>query len=198
MKKAILGAMVIMASAALSFGAYAEEGIGSTVDNPVVFNYAEDIDESVYDGMWVDTGLGFDVYLPDDWDVSEVTEEMVDAGVVFVAGEDEETGGANMVITLTELPEEAAGYDVEQLGVELAQNNTTALYADLSGLPAVIFENDETEISGFAMLTENGYLITGVISAAEGMYEEYGPYFMNMTASISPSEDEAMTEMETE
>lgn len=192
MKKALCVAMALMMTASMSTAAFAEDA-GSSVDNPIQFDY-HDIDETVYDGVWYATGLGFDVYLPDTWTQAELTDEMTEAGVAFMAG-DEETG-ANMVISVGELPEEAKDYDLEQLGVELAASNTTALYADLSGIPAVIFENDDTEISGFSMLTETGYLISGVMSAPRDVsYDDYGPFFYNMTLSISPSE-QAETETE--
>ena len=191
MKKTLGMALAVLMASSLTVAAYAGEDAGSTADNPVEFSY-EDIDTSVYDGAWFDTGLGFDVYLPEDWEESELTDEMTQAGVAFVAGEDEETGGANMIITCSELPDVAAGYTLEQLGQELAAANTTALFADLNGIPAVIFENDETGISGYAFLTENGYIVAGVISPSPEIgYEDYGPYFQNMIMSVSPSEEDA-------
>ncbi len=189
---AALMAMTVFAAPA-AFADETEAGVGSTSDNPIVFDY-HDIDETVYEGQWWDTGLGFDMYLPADWVDADLTEEMVEAGVVHIYGED--GGGANCTIVYTELPAEVADtYDIDQLGTELAASNTTAMFADLSGIPAVIFENDETCISGFSMLTEDGYMIQGVISApSDDQYEEYGPVFGNITMSISPTETEAETE----
>lgn len=190
-------AVMVVATIAVPavFANQTDEAAGSTVDNPIVFDY-QDIDESIYEGKWFDTELGFEVYLPADWEESEVTDEMAEAGLVFIAGENEETGGANLVITYTEVPEEVKeSYDLEQLGLELAETNTTAMYADLNGIPAVIFENDETQVNGFAFLTSNGFVISGVISASPEIgYEEYGPYIMNMTMSISPTESDTEAE----
>ena len=165
---------------------YAEESsAGSTPDNPVVMDF-DDIDTSVYEGEWRYTDLGFDVYLPADWVEAELTDEMEAAGVVHLYGED--GGGANIVFTRAEVP---ADYDYEQLGSELAASNTVAMYMDLSGILAVVFENEETKVSGFCTLTDDNYLITGVISApTDDQYEEYSPYFQNIITSISPSEEE--------
>jgi hypothetical protein len=197
MKKRIAIMTAVMMAALAAPAVFAEEteaGIGTTSDNPIVFDY-NDVDASVYEGQWWDTGLGFDMYLPADWIDADLTEEMVESGLVHIYGED--GGGANCTIICTALPEEVADtYDIDQLGAELAESNTTALFADLSGIPAVVFENDETCISGFSMLTDDGYLIQGVISApSDDEYEEYGPVFMNITTSISPTvSEEASTE----
>lgn len=201
MKKRIAGvtaAMMVVAAIAAPavFAEETEAGLGlvNTSDEPVVFDY-HDVDDSVFEGQWWDTGLGFDMCLPADWIDNDLTEEMTEAGVVHIYGE--EGGGANCTIVYTALPEEVADtYDIDQLGQELAASNTTVLYADLSGIPAVVFENDENCISGFSMLTDDGHLIQGVISApSDDQYEEYGPVFGNITTSISPTEtEEASTE----
>lgn len=194
MTAAMMTMSVLFAPAVFAEGSEA----GSTSDNPVVFDYKQDVSEDVYEGQWWDTGLGFDIYLPADWVDSDLTEEMVEAGVVHIYGED--GGGANCTITCTEIPAEVADtYDINALGEELASVNTTAMYAELSGIPAVIYANDEACISGFAMLSGDGYLLQGVISApSDDQYEEYGPVFENITASISPTESEEGAAEETE
>ena len=175
-----------------------EATIVNTPDNPVTFDY-HDVDDTVFEGQWWDTGLGFDICVPADWVDADLTEEMAEAGVVHIYGED--GGGANCTIVCTEIPEEeAAAYDIERLGNELAPSATTLLYADLSGIPAVVFENDETCVSGSSMLSDDGYLIQGVITApSDEEYEEYGPVFANITTSISPTvSGEESTEASTE
>ncbi len=197
MKKSIGVALALMMTVSMPVCAMAEEEAGSSPDNPVVFSYS-DIDDSVYEGTWYKTGLGFDVYLPDDWEVSDVPEEAAEQGVVFIAGEDEENGGANMIINCAELPEEAANYDLATLGEDLSATYPSMVYADLNGIPAVVFESDENEISGFAFLTEDNYIVSGVISPSPEIgYEEYSPYFKNMIISVSPTEEES-TEADTE
>ena len=142
-----------------------------------------DIDASVYEGAWVTTGLGFDVYLPVDWILVNITEEQAAAGLAFQAGE--EGGGANMTVTKMEAPKD---YSLDQLAKEMAAATTTALYADLNGIPGVIFDNLEAMVSGFSMLTDNGAVITGVVSApSDDQYEAYSPYIKNMILSVSPS-----------
>ena len=187
---AVLAAMMVVS--AVSPAVYAEDATaGTTPDNPVEFSY-EDIDETVYDGAWFETGLGFDVYLPEEWEEVDITDEMAEAGLMFMAGEP--GGGANIAITAAEIPaDQADSYDIEQLGEELAGTVTTAMYADLSGIPAVIFENEETKVSGFSTVVA-GYIVTGVISApSDDEYEEYGPHIMNIITSVSLTPDEDST-----
>ena len=65
------------------------------------------------------------------------------------------------------------------------------MYADLNGLPAVIFENDNTKVTGYSMLTGDNGLITGVMSAAsDDQYDAYAPWLKNMLLSVSPSTPE--------
>jgi len=196
MKKqiALMTTAVIAITLLAAPSVFAEEaGAGSTSDNPVVFDY-KDVDESVYEAQWWDTGLGFDICLPADWIDNDLTDEMTESGVVHIYGE--EGGGANCTIVYTELPEEVVDtYDINQLGTEIAASNTTALFADLSGIPAVVFENDETFVTGFSILTDDGCLIQGVISApSDDQYDEYDPVFKNIITSISPTETETEAE----
>ena len=168
-------AMVLCFAAAV----YAQ---GETPDNPLVFSY-EDMDASVYDGKWLSTGLGFDVYVPMDWVQVLPTDEQSAAGLAYLVGED--GGGANLTVTLTETP---SGYSYEQLGQELASSMTAAAYADLNGIQAVVFDNNDTKISGFSTLLD-GTLITGVISApTDDQYDAYSPYIKNIIMSVSPTE----------
>lgn len=198
-KKIALILATMMTVAAIAPCAFAEAeteegGLINTADTAIEFDY-HDIDEDLYDGVWVATGLGFDMYLPADWELIDITDEMAEAGLVFGAGE--EGGGANVMITCAALPEEVVDtYDIDALAEELAATYTSATYLDLNGIPAVGFDNDETKTSGFCILPGDGTLITGVIAPpSDDEYEEYGPYFANMFMSVSATE---VSETETE
>ena len=185
MKKLMAILLTLAVLCSVTVAASAAEA-GSAPTTPVEMKY-QDIDASVYDGVWVKTGLGFDVYLPEDWVLVDITDDQAAAGLAFLAGED--GGGANLTVTRMPLPEEVAdSYDYEQLGQELAASNTTAMYADLNGIPAVVFKNDETKVCGFCFLPDDGTVVSGVISApTDDQFEEYSPYMENIIMSVSPS-----------
>ena len=186
----------MLTAAAIAPCAYAEaetEAVpGSTADFPIAFDY-HDIDPDVYEGAWVSTGLGFDLYLPSDWVLTDISDEEAAAGLVFRAGE--EGGGANVCVTCTAIPEEAVDtYDLEALKAELDATVSEAFFLDLNGIPAVGFDSDETHLSGFSILPGDGTLIQGVVAPpSDEEYEAFTPYFQNIFMSVSPTE-EAETE----
>ena len=180
-KKSILAFVLVLTLLAglMTTAAYAD---GDSADAPIKMDY-HDMDSSVYEGAWISTGLGFDMYLPVDWILVNIPAEQAAAGLAFQAGE--EGGGANVTVTVAETPK---GYDLDQLAQELAATMTTTAYADLNGIPCVVFDNMDTMVSGFGMLTDKNGLITGVISApSDDQYEAYKPYIKNMLLSVSPT-----------
>ncbi len=197
-------ALAITLSALMTFSfagaAFAEDEAlpGSTPETAVEFSY-EDIDVDVYDGAWVETGIGYDVYLPTEWVLNEVTDEQAEQGLVMMAGE--EGGGANMTVVSQVLPAEAADYDLETLGADMAKTYPDCIYADCNGIVGVAFDDSTNCVSGFATLEEyedgSKYLVTFVISPhSNEEYEEFSPAIANMISSISYTlyEDESGAE----
>ena len=152
------------------------EDIGTSSDNPVPFDY-HNVDTSVYDGTWVDTGLGFDVYVPSDWEILDIPEEAAAKGLVFGVGEP--GAGKNLMVTAAELPDDT--YSLENAMEELSPNYQYIYYADLSGIPAIYFEDDADAVCGFCFISD-GYLISGVSGDAND------PTIQNIIVSVSPTE----------
>ena len=67
----------------------------------------ENIDTSVYEGTWLNTGLGFDLYLPSDWSVIEQTEDMKANDIVFMATDLEK--GWSVSISQSDLSDNPVG-----------------------------------------------------------------------------------------
>ena len=161
------------------FDAASYEGIGTSLDNPVPFDY-HNVDASAYEGVWVETGLGFDVYVPNDWEVLDIPEEAAAQGLVFGVGEP--GGGNNLMVTAIALSDDT--YDLESAMAELSPNYQYIYYADLSGIPAICFEDDTNDVCGFCFISD-GYLISGVSSGDAG-----DPTIQNIIISVSPTEAE--------
>lgn len=192
MKKRIAMIMTAMlTAAAIAPCAYAEaetEAVpGTSLDNPIMFDY-HDMDPDVYEGAWVSTGLGFDLYLPADWVLTDISEEEAAAGLVFRAGE--EGGGANVCLTCTAIPEEVADtLDYDMLKAELDANVSESFFLDLNGIPAIGYDSEESKTSGFSILPGDGTLISGVVAPpSDEEYEDFAPYFQNIFMSVSPTE----------
>jgi hypothetical protein len=197
--------VAISLSALMTFSfagpAFAEEEavMGATPDTAIEFTY-EDIDVDVYDGDWVETGIGYDVYLPTDWVLTEIADEEAEQGLVMRAGE--EGGGANMTVVCQELPAEAAAYDLETLGADLAQTYTeSCAFADINGILGVVYDDTTNFVSGFTTLEEyedgSKYIVSFVVAPpSNDEYESYSPAIGNMIRSISYTvyEDESGAE----
>lgn len=178
-------AMAIMLATALTFSATVapvladDAEVGTSRDNPIVLTY-NDMDPDLYAGAWFDTGIGFEVYLPEEWVEVEVTEENAAAGLLYMAGQD--GGGANFTMTYAQVPE---GYTEDQLYEELKASMTSAYYCDLNDLPVILFENEESAVSGFSLVVDD-MAYTAVMSApSDDEYEEFSPVIANAIMSFS-------------
>ena len=186
MKKIL--ALILAGMMAISAGAavYAEEATEAAEPEVIEFDY-QDVDQELYEGTWINTGLGFDMYLPSEWTLLEVDEE---SDVVFQAAESEE-GGRNVAVTYTE---EGGVESTEDLYAQLEAGGYTGLqYVDMSGILGVGFDSDEKKVSGVAFIDTDGALYTVVLGPTDD--EEFQAIALNIFMSISPTE-EAETETE--
>ncbi|MDO5703331.1 MAG: hypothetical protein Q4G47_08265, partial [Lachnospiraceae bacterium] len=89
--------------------AEAEDTKGMTPDDPVVYTYEDDVNMDYYSGMWVDTGAGLKVWLPDYWEQKELSDEAKALGIVFKCGE---SGGMSLTLTSSKIPRAARPYEL--------------------------------------------------------------------------------------
>lgn len=175
----------VLALSAISVAAAEKSGSGTSTDDPVIFS-RDNIDESVYEGAWFETGNGFDVYLPADWEVQEVSEENAAKGLQCLIGQP--GGGANVTVTHAAAPD---GYNIDKMFEELSANNyATLVYVDANGIPGIAWDDLENYTGGFITL-QDGEIVTFIVSPpSNDEYEAFASSMKNIFNSISYTEAE--------
>ena len=113
------------------------------------------LEKEAYEGTWLSFEPGFDLYVPSDWEVLEVSEEdQKEHGLMFQAKAPDDSGD-NMVVTATDIGKD---YDTDKMKAELETEET---YTDIekviiNGIEAVVFNTDVTY--GLAFLDDNGIM----------------------------------------
>ena len=99
------------------------------------------LEEAAYEGTWVSFEPGFDLYIPSNWNVLEVTDEDQEDGLMFQAQDPDSEEGVNMVVTATDVGTE---YDLYSMADELATEYEDVEKVCINGLYAVSFETEST------------------------------------------------------
>lgn len=113
------------------------------------------LEKEAYEGTWLSFEPGFDLYVPSEWEVLEVSEEdQKEHGLMFQAKAPDDSGD-NMVVTDTDIGKD---YDTDKMKAELETEET---YTDIekviiNGIEAVVFNTDVTY--GLAFLDDDGIM----------------------------------------
>lgn len=113
------------------------------------------LEKEAYEGTWLSFEPGFDLYVPSDWEVLEVSEEdQKEHGLMFQVKAPDDSGD-NMVVTATDIGKD---YDTDKMKAELETEET---YTDIekviiNGIEAVVFNTDVTY--GLAFLDDDGIM----------------------------------------
>ena len=99
------------------------------------------LDEAAYEGTWLSFEPGFDLYVPSNWDVLEISDEDAADGVMFQAQDPDSEEGVNMLVTATDVGTE---YDLYSMADELATEYEDVEKVCINGLYAVSFETEST------------------------------------------------------
>lgn len=140
------------------------------------------LEEAAYEGTWLTFEPGFDLYVPSNWNVLEVSEEDQADGVMFQALDPESEDGVNLAVTVTEVGTE---YDLDSMAQELDE----AGYIDvekvsINGIFAVSFETESTYGIGF--LDDTGIMYNVQIGPKS---EELQPTAETLFISLIKSEE---------
>ena len=191
-KKVITLLLAGVMAACLPATAFAAEET-ETASDEVLEVTMDMMDPDLYDGTWVPFEAGFDLYLPTDWNVLEVSEENAKNGMIFLVSPQENAEEAEAALSVqmndatgAELADIAAGY--EEVGF------TGIGFANVNGIDGVIYDDEPDDLQGVSFLGESGSMYTIIMAPAKS--EEYSPIWNNILFSLSPSEaeEEAATE----
>ena len=104
-------------TAGLSVFTFAEAET-ETPNDEVLEVTMEMMDPDLYEGTWVPFEAGFDLYLPTDWNVLDLTEDNIDDGIIFMVSPQETQEEAEAMLSVqmndatgAELEDIAAGYE---------------------------------------------------------------------------------------
>ena len=152
--------MAMVCTAAMISGAsapvWAADDTETAAEAAEVTEYTYDmLEKEAYEGTWLSFEPGFDLYVPSDWEVLEVSEEdQKEHGLMFQAKAPDDSGD-NMVVTATDIGKD---YDTDKMKAELETEET---YTDIekviiNGIEAVVFNTDVTY--GLAFLDDDGIM----------------------------------------
>ncbi|MDO4634250.1 MAG: hypothetical protein Q4B01_10370 [Eubacteriales bacterium] len=143
--------------------------------------------EDLYEGTWINFDGGFDLYLPSDWDVFELTDEDTENGITFSAAS---TADGLSVVTMKNQMED--GYTLDQLEEELAKVYGDVAYGHINEIPVICFETDST--LGVAFLDMDNYMYNVQVGLTS-KDSDLDPILANILYSLSPTmTEEAETE----
>ncbi len=151
------------------------------------------MDADLYEGSWVVFDEAFALYIPLSWQVLDVSEENLDAGVIFQASDADSDLGTNMIVMANQLTEENAIEDLMGLKQQLDEAGYDGVEVDyINDIPVVSY------------VTEYSYGICFIKSADGTLYnvqvgpvaEEVQPYAYNIILSLSTVVQEDSTENE--
>ena len=179
--------MAMMCAAAMLTGAAAPvwAADATTEESADASEYTEltmdMLDEAAYEGTWLSFEAGFDLYVPSDWDVLEISDEDKADGLDFQAKAPDDSG-VNMVVTTTDVGKE---YDVDKLVDEFTEAKYTEIEkVQINGIYAVSFETDSTY--SLAFLDDQGYMYNVQIGPKG---DDVEPIAQNLFISLSKTEE---------
>ena len=171
-------------AASLSTTAFAAEET-ETASDEVLEVTMDMMDPDLYDGTWVPFEAGFDLYLPTDWNVLEVSEENAANGMFFMVSPQENAEEAEAALSVQ--MNDTAGAELTDIAAEYEKAGFTGVgFANVNGLGCVLYNDESNDLQGVSFQGESGTMYTIIMAPAES--EEYGPIWNNILFSLSPSE----------
>ena len=132
---------------------------------------------AAFEGTWVQFEDGFEVYLPSDWLVLDVTDEMIQSGVFYAVASPD--GARNMQVGWTE---EAGAEDANAVKAELETTYTDVEILNINGIDFVTYFDAQNDSTGIVALGVNGDMF--VFNFYPASDEEFAPIAVTIATSI--------------
>ena len=123
--------------------AVAEETV---TEEPVIYAV-----EDLFEGVWVQFEQGFELYMPAEWYMYEISEEMAAKGIMFHAGTEDMSHYFTLVAAMSETP-----YTLEQMQAELVTVYTDAELIEANGVGLVRYTHEESGVRMYMAVDELG------------------------------------------
>ncbi len=162
-----------------------DEKSGNTADTVLTLSY-HDIDRNVYPGVWVDTGLGFELFLPANWDVCDLSEdeEYKDSGLMYLAKSPQKVlDDYYGQVGISESQVNPAGTEDIYHALKSDENYDYLYYCDVNSIDCVCFESSSYNTSGL-VFADGGDLYTIAISPQGSA--RFNPVVQNILRSVRP------------
>ena len=157
-------------------------------DETVLTLSCKNIDPDVYRGVWIDPGFGFELYLPANWDVRDVSsdEEYENSGLVYLAESPQKVSGSTygevgISVSQVDITDTSDIYEA----LKADDNYDYLYYCDVNGIASIGFESTAYNTAGLVFGDENGNLYTIAISPQGS--ETFNPSAQNIIQSVRPS-----------
>ncbi len=162
MKKLISGVLIVLlvltASAAFAEAAAAPEN-------------------AAFEGTWVQFEDGFEIYLPSDWIVSDVTDELKAAGIFYAVASPD--GAHSMQVAWSE---DAGAATAEEIKTQLEAVYSGVELLNINGIDFVSYDNTENDCTGIIALGQNGDMFLFNFYPASD--ESFAPTALTIATSI--------------
>ena len=132
---------------------------------------------AAFEGTWVQFEDGFEIYLPSDWIVSDVTEDMLNAGIFYAVASPD--GAHSMQVAWSE---DAGATTAEEIKAQMETEYTGVEILNINGIEFVSYENTADDCTGIIALGQNGDMF--LFNFYPNSDEAFAPIAVTIATSI--------------
>ena len=133
--------------------------------------------DAAFEGSWVQFEDGFEIYLPNEWMVLDLTDEMIQSGVFYAVASPD--GARNMQVAWSE---DAGAADANAVKTQLEATYTEVQVLNINGIDFVTYVDAQNDSTGIVALGANGDMF--VFNFYPASDEAYAPIAVTIATSI--------------